>query len=137
MRADRSPRRSNARDKETLFPSDEELHHGIRVFFEKQNDAGTWEKYFPLFHFPKGGGADHCWHYEVLEAVLREFPELAQESAILEKLGLSLDWLERRIGSPGGRISPVAGTRGASILRLRRASRNRGQPALSICFSAA
>ena len=85
-----------------LFPSKEELRHGVLLFMARQNDAGTWEKHFPLFHYPTAG-ANHCWHVEVLEALLREFPEMLDDMEIIRRLELSVAWLEtnRLIWSEG------------------------------------
>ncbi|MAT70864.1 MAG: hypothetical protein CMJ58_15220 [Planctomycetaceae bacterium] len=80
--------------KKSLFPSDAELESGVREFFTKQNaQSGVWEKYFPIFHYP-ASGPNHCWHFEVLEAVISEFPALLNEENILIKLDRSLGWLE-------------------------------------------
>ena len=76
------------------FPTDNELVSAIRLFFSKQNSAGVWEKYFPLFHYP-AAGPNHCWHFEVLEAVINEFPEVLSESVILNRVERTLEWLER------------------------------------------
>ncbi len=76
-----------------IFPSEEELRNGIKLFFKKQNGAGTWEKYFPMFHYPKAG-ANHCWHVEVLECLLNEFPNLVEEQELLCRLEASVGWLE-------------------------------------------
>jgi hypothetical protein len=73
--------------------TDNELLCAVRLFFSKQNAAGVWERYFPLFHYPFAG-ADHCWHFEVLEAVVFEFPELLTDTSILDRLNGSLNWLE-------------------------------------------
>ena len=75
-------------------PTDNELISAVRQFFAKQNEVGVWEKYFPLFHYPTAG-ANHCWHFEVLEAVFNEFPELLTEPETLDRINTSLDWLEK------------------------------------------
>lgn len=75
------------------FPSYEELLHAVRLFMDKQNSAGSWEKYFPLFHYPTAG-ANHCWHIEVLEAIVREFPEILENDQYVSKLGSAIHWLE-------------------------------------------
>ena len=69
-----------------MLPSLVELEFGIEQVFVRQSESGIWHRYFPLFHFPKGGGAaDYCFSFEFLEAVLTEFgtfvlrnPELLQ-----------------------------------------------------------
>ncbi len=84
----------NGEDGALDLPTDTELRSAIDLFLRKQNDAGVWEKYFPLFHYPRAG-ANHCWHFEVLEAVLNEFPEKVREAPVLDKVGCALKWLER------------------------------------------
>ena len=34
------------------FPTDVQLLSAIYQFLNKQNSAGVWEKYFPIFHYP-------------------------------------------------------------------------------------
>jgi hypothetical protein len=75
------------------FPTDIELTSAIDDLFHLQNRAGVWEKYFPLFHYPESG-PNHCWHFEVLEAVLQEFPELVRDEQKRAKIERSLTWLE-------------------------------------------
>jgi len=75
------------------FPTKEELLNGVRLFMAKQNSAGTWGKFFPLFHYPTAG-ANHCWHVEVLEALLNEFPEILDDSHIVNTLDRAIHWLE-------------------------------------------
>ncbi len=80
--------------KKTQFPSESELRGGIKAFFEKQNEqSGVWEKYFPIFHYPTSG-PNHCWHFEVLEAVVSEFPEILSDPDTLRRLDKALTWLE-------------------------------------------
>jgi hypothetical protein len=76
------------------FPTDIELTYAVKLFFLKQNDAGVWDKYFPLFHYP-GAGPNHCWHFEVAEAVFQEFPEIVSDPLVVEKVELLLTWLEQ------------------------------------------
>lgn len=76
-----------------IFPTNVELRSAIGQFLDKQNDAGVWEKYFPIFHYP-GAGPNHCWHFEVLEAVLNEFPEILRSAANVDKISASLTWLQ-------------------------------------------
>ncbi|QDU42851.1 ATP-dependent zinc metalloprotease FtsH [Symmachiella dynata] len=79
------------------LPTESELRAGVKMFFDHQNSAGVWGKYFPLFHYPDAG-ANHCWHFEVVEAILNEFPEMLTDESILDCLRRSLDWLnENRI----------------------------------------
>src|ERR1022692_4074059 len=49
-----------------------ELRYGIEELFRCQSDTGIWPKYFPLFHY-KDAGANYCFHFEFLEAMLNEF----------------------------------------------------------------
>jgi hypothetical protein len=80
--------------KTCLFPGDGELKAGIAEFFRRQNEhSGVWEKYFPIFHYPESG-PNHCWHFEVLEAVLAEFPGILRNADVLCRLDRSLSWLE-------------------------------------------
>lgn len=76
-----------------VLPSDLELVSAVRQFFNYQNEAGVWHKYFPIFHYPKSG-PNHCWHFEVLEAVVTEFPELLTEREILSRIEKAVRWLE-------------------------------------------
>jgi hypothetical protein len=76
-----------------LFPSNRELLAGIRSFFDEQNKYGVWNKYFPIFHYP-ASGPNYCWHFEVLEAVIAEFPILLEDPEIIEKVQRSICWLE-------------------------------------------
>ncbi len=86
----------------TGFPTDIELRSAVQLFFQHQNTAGVWEKYSPLFHYP-GSGPNHCWHFEVLEAILQEFPETVGERDLLARLDHSLNWLENnRLDWRGG-----------------------------------
>jgi hypothetical protein len=84
------------------FPTDIELDSAVQLFFEHQNTAGVWEKYSPLFHYP-GSGPNHCWHFEVLEAILQEFPESVRDRDLLKRVDHSLTWLEsNRLDWRGG-----------------------------------
>jgi hypothetical protein len=74
------------------YPTDVQLRSAIDEFLERQNGAGVWEKYFPIFHYP-GAGPNHCWHFEVLEAVVNEFPEILASQSNLQRIEKSLDWL--------------------------------------------
>ncbi|MCH7726564.1 MAG: AAA family ATPase [Planctomycetes bacterium] len=74
-----------------FLPSETELQHGIKVFFAKQLKSGVWPKYFPMFHYP-GAGANHCWSFEVLEALLSEFGELVDDPEILDQLCKAVEW---------------------------------------------
>lgn len=75
------------------LPSETELLHGIEVFIGKQTDSGIWPKYFPLFHYP-GAGANHCWSFEVLEAILNEFDVIVESDKMLIALEKAVSWCE-------------------------------------------
>ena len=75
------------------FPTQTELKSAVYGFLGWQNDAGIWEKYFPLFHYPRAG-ANHCWHFEVLEAILHEFPELVGDVSVVGRIKKAIDWLD-------------------------------------------
>ena len=75
------------------FPTPSELKSAVHVFLARQNEAGIWEKYFPLFHYPRAG-ANHCWHFEVLEAILHEFPEIVREPSVVARIDKTIDWLD-------------------------------------------
>ena len=85
-----SPETSLAGD----FPTLTELKSAVYGFLDRQNDAGIWEKYFPLFHYPRAG-ANHCWHFEVLEAILHEFPEIIQDESVIGRIEKAIDWLDK------------------------------------------
>jgi ATPase family associated with various cellular activities (AAA) len=75
------------------LPSEVELRHGIHIFLSRQSDSGIWPKYFPMFHYP-GAGANHCWTFEVLEAVLYEFPDVVDSELALGSFETSVKWCE-------------------------------------------
>jgi ATPase family associated with various cellular activities (AAA) len=67
-----------------MLPSPVELQFGIDQVFAKQSESGIWHRYFPLFHFPKGGGAaDYCFSFEFLEAILAEFGTFVLSNPVL------------------------------------------------------
>ncbi len=76
-----------------MFPTEEELRYSIHLFFERQNEAGAWEKYFPMFHYPSVG-SNHCWHVEALESLIREFQDIPDNNDLLGLLEKSVSWLE-------------------------------------------
>lgn len=77
-----------------FLPSETELRHGVEIFFTKQLKSGVWPKYFPMFHYP-GACANHCWTFEVLEAVLSEFDELVDDPGMLDQLCQAVDWCDQ------------------------------------------
>lgn len=79
------------------LPSTEELRHGIRLLFEHQGSSGIWPKYFPLFHYPEAG-ANYCFSFELLEAVLHEFGDSSHflsDPSVFRGLSDAVSWCER------------------------------------------
>jgi len=78
------------------LPSQIELQFAIKRVLVEQPNSGIWHKYFPLFHFPHGGGAaDYCFSFEFLEAILVEFGvAVLQTKAIVEAFGRSVAWCD-------------------------------------------
>jgi hypothetical protein len=89
------------------LPSTEELRHGISLLFEHQGRSGIWPKYFPLFHYPEAG-ANYCFSFELLEAVLHEFGDsgyFLRDEATFRGLSSAVTWCERnRLVYPIGEI---------------------------------
>jgi hypothetical protein len=81
------------------LPSPVELDFAVQRVLCEQPEAGIWHKYFPLFHFPRGGGAaDYCFSFEFLEAVLVEFgTSLLRKLDLLHHFQRSLTWCDRHI----------------------------------------
>ena len=78
------------------LPSQSELRFAIELALSQQSESGIWHKYFPLFHFPRGGGAaDYCFSFEFLEAVLAEFGSSAlQTKKFVDAFRRSLAWCD-------------------------------------------
>jgi hypothetical protein len=78
------------------LPSTVELEFGIEQVFSKQSDSGIWHRYFPLFHFPTGGGAaDYCFSFEFLEVIFVEFGTFVLRNAdLLERIKRALRWCD-------------------------------------------
>jgi hypothetical protein len=78
------------------LPSTVELEFGVEQVFLEQADSGIWHRYFPLFHFPKGGGAaDYCFSFEFLEAVLVEFGTFVLRNVqLLQRIKRVLRWCD-------------------------------------------
>ncbi len=77
------------------IPSTKELMFGVKTFFRYQEDDGNWRHYFPIFYY-KGTGANYCWSYEALEAILNEFSQDILSDDIeyyLDRLERSVSWL--------------------------------------------
>jgi hypothetical protein len=81
------------------LPSTIELAFAVERVLREQPASGIWHKYFPLFHFPKGGGAaDYCFSFEFLEAVLIEFgSSVLRKGELLEHFKLALSWCDRHV----------------------------------------
>jgi hypothetical protein len=79
-----------------MLPTLVELEFGIEQVFAKQSESGIWHRYFPLFHFPKGGGAaDYCFSFEFLEAILTEFGTFVLRSpALLDRVKRVIRWCD-------------------------------------------
>ena len=79
-----------------MLPSLVELEVGIEQVFTKQSESGIWHRYFPLFHFPKGGGAaDYCFSFEFLEAILTEFGTFVlRNPALLDRVKRVIRWCD-------------------------------------------
>jgi hypothetical protein len=78
------------------MPTQAELHYAIDLVLAQQSESGIWHKYFPLFHFPRGGGAaDYCFSFEFLEAVLAEFgSSVLQTKKFVDSFRRSLAWCD-------------------------------------------
>lgn len=79
-----------------MLPSLVELEFGIEQVLTKQSESGIWHRYFPLFHFPKGGGAaDYCFSFEFLEAILTEFGTFVlRNPALLDRVKRVIRWCD-------------------------------------------
>jgi hypothetical protein len=75
--------------------SPNELNYSIKKLFERQMDSGNWPKYFPLFHYPNAG-ANHCFSYEMLEALINEFGKsrMFLQPFCVQGLEKALTWCE-------------------------------------------
>lgn len=82
-------------EKDLPPPSLIELANALRLFFDEQQASGIWHKYFPLFHYPRGG-ANHCFAGELLEALLSEYgrTDLLEQGDALDHLERALRWFE-------------------------------------------
>jgi hypothetical protein len=79
-----------------MLPSQVELEFGVEQVLAKQSESGIWNRYFPLFHFPKGGGAaDYCFSFEFLEGILTEFGTFVlRDPALLERVKRVIQWCD-------------------------------------------
>ena len=78
------------------LPSALEVENGVKAFLGQQLASGLWPKYFPLFHFPEAG-ANYCWSFEVLEALLLEMSHgtFADVGALVDALDRAVTWCEQ------------------------------------------
>jgi hypothetical protein len=98
-RLERFSREHSARSKiESRLPSRFELEDAVEQVFKNQLPSGIWAKYFPLFQYEDPvGGANYCFSFELLEAMLREF----RNSTVFERepciggLQRAVEWCER------------------------------------------
>lgn len=78
---------------EAALPSMAQLRVALPELFKRQGESGVWPKYFPLFIYPKGDLVNHCFAFELLEALLHEFPnELLDEH--LDNVSRSVAWCD-------------------------------------------
>ncbi len=80
------------------LPSRGESLQGIDLLFKHQEKSGIWDKYFPMFYYRKPGkpgGANYCFAFELLEAVLHEFGTvLFENDTIIRGLEAACRWCE-------------------------------------------
>jgi hypothetical protein len=78
------------------LPSEVELAFAVERVMSEQSRSGIWHRYFPLFHFPLGGGAaDYCFSFEFLEAILFEFGStVLRTRELLSYFKRSLTWCD-------------------------------------------
>jgi hypothetical protein len=70
------PSFSKCIDVKRVLPTRLELESGIDLLFEHQEPSGIWDKFFPMFYYKdpaKPAGANFCFAFEFLEAILNEF----------------------------------------------------------------
>jgi hypothetical protein len=91
--------RSELADIGRSLPSQVELSFAVERVLTEQPRSGIWHKYFPLFHFPHGGGAaDYCFTFEFLEAVLNEFGSaVLRTRELLAHFKRSLTWCDSHV----------------------------------------
>jgi hypothetical protein len=80
------------------LPSRFELEDGIEQVFRTQLTSGIWAKYFPLFQYrDPAGGANYCFSFEMLEAMLREFGNstVFEREPCIVGLQRAVEWCER------------------------------------------
>jgi hypothetical protein len=70
------PRFRSADQIKRVLPTRQELEKAIALLFNEQQLSGIWDKFFPMFYYrdpKKPGGANYCFAFEFLEAILSEF----------------------------------------------------------------
>jgi hypothetical protein len=97
-RLDGIARRKGFRSREAVIDTlvtDVELVAAVQAVFRYQTQSGVWPKYFPLFHYPDAG-ANYTFTFELLEAILKEFPEqlLAKHRDVFKGFARAVTWCE-------------------------------------------
>ena len=77
------------------LPSLVELQYAVTQFLNKRSPSGAWPNYFPLFRYE--GGANHCFAFECLEAILLSFGQstLFEDELSLKAFADALAWCEQ------------------------------------------
>ncbi len=93
------------------------IRSAVDCLFQTQNDAGSWRRYEPLFHYRDSGNA-YCYPFETLAVLLRvalesDSPFLSNRlRPFLPKLLQVVDYAENtKIGLPEGEIGWSSGHR--------------------------
>jgi hypothetical protein len=121
-------------DVSDALPSTVEINHSITLLFLHQTESGIWPKYFPLFHFV-GGGANYCFTFELLEALVNEFGDtdldprsgksdadtsLFQVPRVLDGINMAVSWCRlNRLGYPGQGVIYRGWNSGGNLKALR------------------
>jgi len=84
---------SGGRELVSVLPTSEELEHAVQLLFKYQGDSGIWPNYYPLFHYPKVG-ANYCFTFEFLEAILSEFEgaSVLEKEAVIQGFEKAVSW---------------------------------------------
>ena len=69
------------------------LTHALDLFFDGQQDDGSWPRSQPLFHYP-GLGSAYCYEYEMLVQLLEHERLFHKLLGYLDRLRLSAEALE-------------------------------------------
>jgi hypothetical protein len=107
---------------EKLLPSRAQLVEAIPRLFGHQGGSGIWHKYFPLFIYPSDGLVNHCFTFELLEAVLQEFSvEVVSNEQFVEKLEKSVGWCQtNRLESRANNKTYFGWNSGSNVVTLRK-----------------